>query len=155
MNLLSAHFSELFRHFTAYYPSETYAGDSRASLMEQIPTGKRGVYTYWKKGAINPFYIGCSGKIDKTSELCGNTMKSRMFQANTPYHFSKTENYLFFEPTTATVPPAGYQSYFQISEVEIKTIEITDKIAPAALEHLLIQGFINEYGCLPLANQKI
>lgn len=102
-----------------------------------------------------PIYIGCAGKISKEGELNGNTIKNRMFSANTPYHFSKTSDDYFFGPTTATVPPKGYDSEYPMKDLIIKLIIITNNTAPTALEHILLQGFINEYASQPEANQKL
>ncbi len=155
MNDLFRNFSELFSEYSKNFGVKEYVGTDRAQLMQQVPSVGRGVYTYWVKGAKRPIYIGCSGKVSANGDLSGSTVKKRIFSASTPYHISRTESYLFYSPTSAGVPPDGYNSKIQLSELSIKIIMVSDKIAPAALEHSLLQGFINEYGCLPEANQKL
>ena len=155
MNELSQTFSSLFNNYSGFFEADEYTGGSREELMKKVPTNKRGVYSYWIKDEASPIYIGCAGKVSIDGKLSGNTVKKRMFSANTPYHFSKETNYLFYNPTTAGVPPEGYKDKVSIESIIIKIISINNQTAPAALEHLLLQGFINEYGVLPLANQKV
>lgn len=155
MNELSQKFSDLFKYYSDFFKLDKYTGCSRAELMDKVSTNKRGVYSYWVKGELFPIYIGCAGKVSVDGALSGNTVRTRIFSANTPYHFSKDTNYLLYNPTTAGVPPEGYKDKIAIECITIKIISINDTTAPAALEHLLLQGFINEYGTLPLANQKV
>ncbi|MFT6207066.1 MAG: hypothetical protein ACJA0T_000970 [Colwellia sp.] len=155
MNELSKTFSELFECYSKQFKFEIHTGSSRAEFMKSVSTQTRGVYSVWLRDSDRPIYIGCAGKISKKGELTGNTIKTRMFQANTPYHFSKTSDDYFFGPTTATVPPKGYDSAYPIKDLIIKLIIITNNTAPAALEHILLQGFANEYASLPQANQKL
>ena len=78
-----------------------------------------------------------------------------MFGSSTPYHFDTTANQFKYGPTTAGVPPAGYHYSISLSEIEITCLAVYSPSAPTVLEHLLIQGFINQYHDLPEANQKI
>lgn len=163
MNALRLLFSDLFNFYSEIYSVITVEGASRSDLMAKIPASIHGVYTFWSSNAKQPFYIGCAGKISRKKsleknsaiELSGNKVKSRMFNASTPYHFSKSSNFIQFSPTTAGVPPEGYNSSIAVNDLIIKVICIHDLTAPAALEHLLIQGYINEFGDLPEANQAI
>lgn len=155
MNELQLSFDELFEQYQHQFPLMTFTASSRAEFMQIVPTQLRGVYSYWKKDATRPFYIGCAGKVGKDGRLSGNTIKARMFQANTPYHFKKEANTLCFGPTTAGVPPAGYVHSIDMSDIVIRALIIEDNTAPAALEHILIQGYVNQYHSLPQANQKL
>lgn len=155
LNELSQTFTSLFKSYSDFFQVDEYTACSRAELMKKIPTNKRGVYSYWVKDDVSPIYIGCAGKVSADGKLSGNTVRNRMFSASTPYHFSKETDYLLYNPTTAGVPPEDYKNKVSISSITIKIISINNQTAPAALEHLLLQGFINEYGALPLANQKI
>ncbi|MDO9558317.1 MAG: hypothetical protein Q7I89_01370 [Syntrophales bacterium] len=109
----------------------------------------------WKKGALSPIYIGSSGKIEKKLKLSGSSIRGRMFGSSTPYHFDATANQFKYGPTTPGVPPAGHHYAISLSEIEVTCLVVYSPSAPTVLEHLLIQGFINQYHDLPEANQKI
>lgn len=155
MSELTKTFTELFENYSEHFSLQQFEGTSRSELMKKVPSRMHGVYTYWIKNSRKPLYIGCAGKISKGGVLGGNTIKQRIFGASTPYHFSKTSDFLLYDPTTATVPPAGYESKVPLSNLLLKVIAITNLTAPAVLEHLLLQGYINEFGSLPDANQKV
>lgn len=154
MSELFKSFSELFESYSQVFELQEYSGSNRTELMKQVPTSGRGVYTYWVKGANYPIYIGCSGKITQDGQLSGSTIKKRIFSANTPYHISSKEDCLYYLPTSSGVPPKGYNAKLDLENLLIKII-ISDKVAPKALEHLLLQAFVNEFSCLPKANQQL
>jgi hypothetical protein len=163
MNALTFSFTELFNYFSQKYEVHEIQVSSRSELSKNIPAHIRGVYSFWAKKSNHPIYIGCAGKISRNKKdvgdqsiiLRGNDVKKRLSYASTPYHFSKELDILFYSPTTAKVKPEGYHSQISLNEIIIKIICIDDITSPAALEHLLIQGYINEFGNLPLANQAL
>jgi hypothetical protein len=109
----------------------------------------------WRKSENHPLYIGSSGKIEKDLALSGQTVRQRLFGSSTPYHFDATAHVFRYGPTTSGVPPAGYTYAINLADICISTIATPNNIAPTVLEHLLIQGYINQHGDLPAANQKI
>jgi hypothetical protein len=76
-----------------------------------------------------------------------------MFGASTPYRFD--DKFFRFGPTTATVPPAGYTGAIALSDIQITCFAVFAPKIPAAWEHLLLQGFINQFADLPIVNQKV
>ncbi|MDZ4289470.1 MAG: hypothetical protein U0984_16010, partial [Prosthecobacter sp.] len=100
-----------------------------------------------------PLYIGSSGKIGKGLVVSDSTIHHRLFGASTPYHFE--EEVFRFGPTTATVPPDGYTDSVPLRDLQIECYVVPSPKIPAAWEHLLLQGFINQFGDLPVVNQKI
>ena len=152
---LSRNFYDLFAEYSSTLEFSSFTGSTRKDLMEAMPKDKRGVYSFWKKGSDRPIYIGCAGKISEKNLVSGNTIRARVFQASTPYHFDKTDHVLRYLPTSAGVPPAGYNNEISLDYLEIKTLFVPESMAPSVLEHLLIQGFVNEFGELPEANQEL
>lgn len=153
MNDLQKKFSELTADHSNMFQQSDYEGTTRNELMTAVPSHVRGVYFLMKKGVEQPLYIGSSGKIEQGMQLSGSHIRSRLFNSTTPYHFS--DDMLQWGPTTATVPPDDYKHSMPLCDVVITIIPTGNRIAPAVLEHLLIQGFINEFGDLPECNQKI
>ena len=133
----------------------THQAVDRVSLMKTVPGGVAGVYLILKKGDPQPLYIGSSGKIGPDLSRSGSTVKIRLFGANTPYHFDKKTGVWRHGPTTAGVPPAGYLHDLPIAALTLNVFAMPHPKSPAVLEHILLQGFINEFGRLPTANQKI
>lgn len=150
---MEKHLKDTFNSLTKKLPPRII-GRSRKELMRRVGNN-RGVYLIFKKGESMPIYIGSAGKMIKGGSWNNSTIRKRMFQANTPYHFDKKTDLLCYGPKTTGVPPAGYRHSIPLDAIEIITIELEAPYAPSALEHLLIQGFINQYGDLPEANQKI
>jgi hypothetical protein len=60
-----------------------------------------------------------------------------------------------YGPTTATVPPSDYKEEVALSDIQITCFTVPFPKIPAAWEYLLLQGFINQFGDLPVANQKV
>ena len=148
-------FDALYKQYKKVFIHSTHSSHTRAGLMKSVPAKTTGVYVIWKKGALSPIYIGSSGKIEKKLKPSGSSIRSRMLGSSTPYHFDTTANQFKYGPTTSGVPPAGYHYAISLSEIEVTCLAVYSPSAPTVLEHLLIQGFINQYHDLPEANQKI
>ena len=155
MSEINSTFTALFAQYQKVFTMTTHSAMDRASLMKIVPGGVAGVYLILKKGNTEPLYIGSSGKIGPDLSPSGSTVKSRLFGANTPYHFDKTTAVWRHGPTTAGVPPEGYLYEQPIVGLTLSIFAMPHPKSPAVLEHILLQGFINEFGRLPAANQKI
>lgn len=147
-------FTQIFQRYSQAFKTTTHQALSVHDLVRQLPANK-GVYVIHIQGVIRPIYIGSAGKINRNMTEGNSTVKSRLRYSSTPYHFDHVDDCLSYGPTTASVPPEGYSFSSPVAEIEIKVIQTPTGIAPSALEHMLIQGFINEYRDLPLINQKI
>ena len=154
---LQENFDSLFARYSRASSFRYFeiASQSRSQLQSSFSCDGPGVYLIWKEGEKRPLYIGSAGKVSKKLEIGKSTVKKRMFQASTPYHFDKNKPILRFCPKDATVPPSGYSHSIPVPELRIGVFITPPNLAPAVLEHLLIQGFINQFGDLPEANQKI
>lgn len=146
-------FSEMFCDCNKTFNVKECSGESREILMNSVNENNSGVYILWKKGEAYPFYIGCAGKIQKNEGKESRSVRKRLFSAKTPYHIDK--EYLLYSPKTSGASPDGYNKKISLSELIIKIISVRDNISPAALEHLLLQGFLNEHQRLPEANQQL
>lgn len=155
MHELTSTFTALYAQYRQVFPVTTHQGVDRSSLMRTVPGGFPGVYLIWKIGVSQPLYIGSSGKIGPDLSPSGSTVKTRLFGANTPYHFDKNAPVWRYGPTTAGVPPAGYFHEVPVTDLTLTLFALPHPQSPAVLEHVLLQGFINEFGRLPTANQKI
>ena len=152
MSDLNQTFTDLISKYKDSFSSSTHTGDRRESILAKIPK-KAGVYVISVRTQLTkPLYIGSSGKVCKGLKASSSGIYSRMKGANTPYKFEGAV--LRHGPTTATVPPAGYADFISLNDLLITCFVLPASKIPAAFEHLLIQGFINEFGDLPLINQK-
>jgi hypothetical protein len=146
-------FSEILCDCYKSFNVKEYSGESRILLMNSVNETNAGVYILWKKGETYPFYIGCAGKIQKNGGREGRSVRDRLFSAKTPYNIDK--EHLLYSPTTSGASPAEYNKKVALSELIVEIISVRADIAPAALEHLLLQGFLNEHQRLPEANQQL
>ena len=133
----------------------THEGDCRNALRGSVNDDAAGVYVIHDRILKKVLYIGSSGKISPDLTPSKSTVKNRLFNANTPYHFDKNEDVWRYNPTSSGVPPKGYQDCINLSALQITILRTPPNMIPAALEHILIQGYINQYAKLPTANQKI
>ena len=152
---IDSSFTKLFKAYSGRFPVSMHRGATRKELMDSVPKGNPGVYVMWREGDQKPFYIGSSGKVKKGLVKSDSTVSKRLFNSSTPYHFSKSDNALHYGPTSAGVPPDGYHDCIDLKLLKIDVFSLGDNIAPSAFEHILIQGFINEFGDLPEINQAI
>jgi hypothetical protein len=179
---LTQNFDDLYRIYGAFFPHSHHTGANRATLEKSVPA-KRGVYLIWRTHApptqqggrhsienrsaadnltdkqLQLIYIGCSGKIKKRMVLGAGNVHTRLFGAATwmPYLFDGKANLFRHDPgpKASNGRPSCYHKSIPISEIEISVIATPNKIAPSALEHLLIQGYINQHSDLPEVNQEI
>jgi len=153
-------FTNLKNIYADIWPLTNHAGLNRAALMGAFTAPHwYGVYIIYQSGQIEPVYIGSAGKLEKDADgalvRTGQKVRQRLFYANTPYLFDRADPVLRYGPTTPTVPPDGYDFYIPIQNIYIDSFHVPDTHAATALEHILIQGCVNEFGRLPVANQKI
>jgi hypothetical protein len=153
---IAQNFDVLYCIYSALFPHTNYLGATSAILEKNIPA-TRGVYLIWRKAEKELIYIGCSGKIKNGMISGAGDVRKRLFGPSTytPYIF---EQKLFkYGPVSRTSGgrPANYDKSISINEIQISVISTPEKVAPAALEHLLIQGYINQHGNLPEANREI
>ena len=157
MTELEENFDALIKKYKSafVYGYSEYKGNTLFELLKRFKNNGPGVYVIWSSDMNLPVYIGSSGKISRGMQVSSNTVRKRLFYANTPYHFNRKKHIFQFSPTTSGVPPAGYKDQILIRDIKIDVFITPESIAPSVLEHLLIQGFINQHRDLPLANQKI
>jgi hypothetical protein len=151
-------FDQLYAMYTAEFPPTTHIGATRTGLrgtMQEGVPNRPGVYVIYERTSDIPIYIGSAGKIGRNLVASGSTMRTRIFQSTTPYHFDNDEDLFRYGPRDADVPPVGYASDFPIANIRIECLVVPHPLAPSVLEHLLIQGFINQYHDLPLVNREI
>ena len=174
---LNQKFDDLYRIYSASFPHSNHTGANRGAVERSVPA-KRGVYLIWRIHAQQAdrrsienrsradnlnykqlIYIGCSGKIKKKKVLGAGNVRKRLFGPSTwtPYLFDGKTNLFRYDPGSKAPSgrPAIYHKCIPINEIEISVVATTNKIAPSALEHLLIQGYINQHSDLPKANQEI
>jgi hypothetical protein len=109
----------------------------------------------WRIPSQRLIYIGSSGKVLRALALNGSSVRQRLFGANTPYYFDGNQDLLRYGPTSAKVPPSGYLYSMAIGDLQVEVIETPDDVAPTALEHIILQGYMNQYRTLPDINQKM
>lgn len=147
-------FDELLLKYVDMFSTSTHSAATRRALQASVPAKIPGVYVIVKKTDVRrPIYIGSSGKIGRSLLPSGSSIRSRIFGASTPYRFG--EAVLQYGPTTTTVPPADYTEHVALGDIQITCFAVFAPKIPAAWEHLLLQGFINQFGDLPVANQKV
>jgi len=149
-------FTGLLGLYSEVFDTTSHISRTCAGLRSLIPPKLPGVYVVKStisKGRV--LYIGSSGKINKEMSMSGSSIRQRMFGASTPYQFDSVSNSFCFGPTTSGVPPAGYRHAVPVATITVTCLDVRCPMAPSVLEHLLIQGHINEFGNLPDANQKI
>jgi hypothetical protein len=153
MSLLAARYSALLQEAKASLRCSLCTGSTKSELLGKVPRAA-GVYIISEKaGDGRPLYIGCSGKLGRDLVPSGSHMRQRLNGALTPYQFTQSE--FCFSPTSSGIPPADYASRMKIEHIQIDCLPTPVGMAPVFLESALLQGFINEFGALPVANQKV
>lgn len=152
----SQDFDSLFSYYSRDKSFNYYeiTGQSRSELQNAFSMDGPGVYLIWKTSKEIPIYIGSAGKIGKEMKTGKSTVKKRMFQATTPYHFNRKEALLHFSPSDSKVLPSKYNRSVPINELLVGIFICPDHTIPASLEYLFLQGFINQFRDLPQINQK-
>lgn len=153
MQSLTASYSQLYTEAIQKFESSMHIGNDKATLLGKVPN-VHGVYLIspTTEGAA-PLYIGSSGKMSRGLVKSGSTMRQRLNGALTPYKFGGDE--FLYSPTSAAVPPSGYTNRLKVKNLKVTCLHAPTGISPAALEALLLQACINEFGDLPVANQKL
>jgi hypothetical protein len=180
---LTQYFDDLYRIYGAFFPHSHHTGANLATLEKSVPA-ERGVYLIWRTHAaatqqdgrhsienrsasdnltdkqLQLIYIGCSGKIKKGMVLGAGNVRKRLFgglSTWTPYLFDGKAGLFQYDPgpKAPSGRPKCYHKSIPINEIEISVIATPNKTAPSALEHWLIQGYINQHGDLPEVNQEI
>ncbi len=128
--------------------------DDLLSKLDRFP----GVYIirYGKE----TIYIGSSGKVNGNLNSGKSSVKNRLTSSYTPYTIrNDTFKYSPYGRIDGTNRPEGYNHEIALKNLMFSVFDLTQKndqvIAPSALEHVLIQSYINQYKKLPIANQKI
>lgn len=123
-----------------------------------------GVYVVRKTQTNEVLYIGMTGSFSQQGKM--NTKQRLNTRPNrwNPYRFGKTgdqKDKFLYGPDykkhdDKNKPPSKYLNEVPIGEVEIDCFLLNgeDRLAPAFVESLLIQAFLQEKGCLPVANNK-
>ena len=150
-------FDALLSGYSKKIPNKVIIASVRADIlrnMERFP----GVYIIIHDKEI--IYIGSSGKVDRSLELGASTVKSRLTNSYTPYTISDDKfKFSPFGSIKGSNRPEGYTHEFALSKLKFLVFDLTPNnnqvLAPSALEHVLIQSFMNQYKMLPIANQKI
>ena len=151
MYSLSTGYSDHLQEAVKTFRASEHFGQNANQLLADVPA-LPGVYVISAIAALHrPIYIGSSGKISRGLAVNAATMRRRLRGAKTPYKFDREE--FLFGPTSTGVPPSGYTSAFKVRDLKVTCLQTPANIAPAALEALLLQGCINDFGELPVANQ--
>ena len=153
MNSLLTGYSDHLQEAVATLRASEHLGQSANEILADVPDFP-GVYVISPiSGQRRPIYIGSSGKISRDLAASKSTMRGRLRGANTPYKFDGEG--FHFGPTSTGVPPVGYASKLKVRDLKVTCLQTPANIAPAALEALLLQGCIHDFGDLPVANQKL
>ncbi|MFN1835274.1 hypothetical protein AB2B38_008430 [Balneola sp. MJW-20] len=153
---LVKNYSELIVNLKSKFKNATIEASSRRIFLSEI--GKfPGVYIISKETEV--IYIGSSGKLDSDLNFGTSNVRSRISNSYTPYKLYG-EDFLFnpVGKIKGTNKPEKYLDKYLLQELEFTCFDLTPDehvIIPSALEHLLIQSYINELHRLPIVNQKI
>jgi hypothetical protein len=147
-------FDTLFADYKAKLPHACYSALSRKELYRQMPDAP-GVYIVFREGQEKPVYIGCAGEIARGARLTDQTLLARIRSGHLPRGFDDCGFQYDAHGNKGKRSTTQYHHSIPLAEIKVCTLETPGLLAPAALEHLLIQGVINQYGDLPEANQKI
>lgn len=123
-----------------------------------------GIYIVWQTPPPSEvLYIGMTGKFSQAGTMAGPGLKARKARWM-PYRFDETVEAFCFGPKYAKgenkqkgPPKAGYSKSIPIPNISIDCFkyDTTSRMAPALLESLLLQGYLMQFGRLPLANNEL
>ena len=156
---LTETFTNLKNLYAGIWALTNHAGPDRAALMATFAAPHwNGVYIIYQKTQVEPLYIGSAGKLERNAHgvliRTGQAVRKRLFAGNSPYFFDKDNPVWRYGPTTPDVPPAGYRFQIPIPTIHIDSFHVPNTHAATVLEHVLLQGSVNEFGNIPVANQK-
>lgn len=123
-----------------------------------------GVYVVRKIKTNEVIYIGMTGSFSQKGQLNTKQRLSSRPDRWNPYRFEETgvhKDKFLYGPDykkheDRSRRPSNYLYEIPIAEVEIDCFLLNgeDRLAPAFVEGLLIQAYLQENGCLPTANNK-
>ena len=150
-------FAALLSSYSTIFAKSSHTHPTVAALRASVPKKVTGVYVIEEKTNNRILYIGSAGKVHKGMTTGRSSINNRMFgpATSTPYRFDPLTNDFFYGPTTSGAPPAGYLNRVSVANIIVHCIVVKCPKVPSVLEHLLLQGHINQFGDLPDANQQI
>lgn len=163
MNDLSEKYTDLARHYGTVFEGGHLNIENIINiddLLRRLPKAP-GVYIIKKGEEI--IYIGSAGKFKK-GKCWGNGVLSGRGSRWAPYFFNDIDDKFYFCPNheperqkKERYNKNAYRCSHLVSELKIECFVFSKEchLAPSVLEHILIQGHINEYDDLPPANKEI
>jgi hypothetical protein len=121
-----------------------------------------GVYVIRKSGNSDALYIGAVGRIaDKGTFVTSSTLAQRGHRW-TPYYFDKDNKVFCYSPKDGKAKGRsghlqnGYLKKVKFYRLEILCFAVTDadRVAPVAIEALLLQMHLEQFGHLPQASRQ-
>jgi hypothetical protein len=121
-----------------------------------------GVYVIRCKPEGPAIYVGMTGHVGKTGRLITKSGLNKRVYRWTPYFFDTKEGCFRHGPRCSSSKSkkehlkSGYTSQIAFEDllIDCLTIGVNDRVAPAAIEALLLQAHLDQYGCLPKANRQ-
>lgn len=156
MDLFSK-FNDILMQYSAKLPCIEMKCSVRDDFLRKVDRFP-GVYLISEGKEI--IYIGSSGKVDRNLNSSSSSVKSRLTNAYTPYAIIEDKfKFAPFGRKIGTNKPEGYLHEITLAKLTFIIFDLRHRnnqvIAPSALEHILIQSYINQHRKLPKANQKI
>ena len=151
-------FTSLCQRYSAVWLLTNHLGPTRRGFMKTFTRPHwQGVYVIYSGNQSEPLYVGSAGKLERgpLGPINSNqTVRQRLFYSSTPYHFDRINPIWHYGPTNQNVSPAGYHYNVPLPNIRIESFHIPNTHAASSLEHILLQGCVNEFGNLPVANQE-
>lgn len=121
-----------------------------------------GVYVIRCKSEGPAIHVGMTGHVGKTGRLITKSGLNKRVYRWTPYCFDTKEGCFRYGPRCSSSKSkkehlkSGYTSQIAFEDllIDCLTIGVKDRVAPAAIEALLLQAHLDQYGCLPKANRQ-
>ena len=125
---------------------------------------EHGVYVVRKRSGGRAVYVGIAGRLKNSGRLekkSESGLNKRVYRTM-PYRFLSCKGRFQYNPIPSSPKSKGgasikgYRSSLNLEGlvVDCFTFGARDRIAPAALEALLLQMHIEQHGRLPLANRQ-
>lgn len=122
-----------------------------------------GVYVIRRAKSEGPaIYVGMVGRLGEKGRLVTKSGLNKRVYRWTPYFFDAKEKYFRYGPRCSSSKSktehlkAGYNSKIPFKDLEVDCLSINakDRVAPAAIEAVLLQAHLEQFDCLPLANRQ-